>query len=367
MRPGDPPLAGIAEPRFAPVREAFAALLADGQETGAALAVVHDGRPAVDLYGGWRDAAQRRAWLPRTLVNVFSVGKPLAALAALLLVERGRIGLDDSVARHWPEFAASGKAPATVRHALSHTAGVPVFPVRRDTTAYANWHLLAADLAGAAPLWTPGTVAAEHALTYGHLVGELVRRVDGRSLGRFLADELTGPWDLDLAFGLDAASARRTAELEYGDPTWPATTLGEPGSLRARALGNPAGCLDLAVLNGDAWRAAEVPAVNLHATATALARLYANLLGGGAGLLDAGLVRELTTTQFDGWDQLLQRRVQWTLGLQADDDGTWGMGGIGGSVGFADPVRGYAFAYVTRRLSDHHRVDILVDALHGCL
>jgi CubicO group peptidase (beta-lactamase class C family) len=363
----NPPLAGIAVPQFAPVREAFAGLLADGQETGAALSIVHDGRLVVDLRGGWRDAARRRSWLPQTLVNTFSVGKPLAALGVLLLVERGRIGLDDAVARQWPEFAAEDKSATTVRQALSHTAGLPVFPIPRGPQAYADWDLLAADLAASAPLWTPGTAAAEHALTYGHLVGELVRRVDGRPLGRFVADELAGPWALDLAFGLGPAARRRTAELEYADPDWPHAMLGEPGSLRARALGNPAGCLDLAVLNGDAWRAAEVPAVNLHATATALVGLYANLLAGGAGLLDPGLVRELTATQFDGPDLLLERRVQWTLGMQGDDDGTWGMGGIGGSVGYADPAHGYAFAYVTRRLGDHRRADILVDALHDCL
>jgi CubicO group peptidase (beta-lactamase class C family) len=363
----DPPIAGIAEPRFAPVREALVGLLADGQETGAALSIVHDGRLVVDLYAGWRDAGRRQAWLPQTLVNVFSTGKPVAALGLLLLIERGRVGLDVPVARYWPEFAANDKAAVTVRHALSHTAGVPVFPVPRGAAAYADWHLLAADLAAAAPMWTPGATAAEHALTYGHLVGELVRRVDGRSLGRFVADELAGPWRLDLAFGLGTADRRRATELEYASPGWPATMLGERGSLRARALGNPAGCLDLPVLNSDTWRAAEVPAVNLHSTAAALAGLYANLLEGGAGLLGAGMLRELTGTQYDGWDMLLERRVRWTLGMQADDDGTWGMGGIGGSVGFADPVRGYALAYATRRLSDHHRVDVLVDSLHACL
>jgi CubicO group peptidase (beta-lactamase class C family) len=362
-----PPLAGTATPQFAPVREAFAGLLADGQETGAALSVVLDNRAVVDLYGGWSDAARRLPFLPQTLVNAFSVGKPVAALAVLLLVERGQIGLDDPVGRHWPEFAGQGKAGVTVRHALSHTAGVPLFPVPRGPQAYADWDLLAADLAAVGPLWTPGAAAAEHALTYGHLVGELVRRVDGRSLGRFVADELAGPWRLDLAFGLGAADRRRAAELEYGDPNWPATTLGEPGSLRARALGNPSGSLDLTVLNGDVWRAAEVPAVNLHATASALARLYANLLAGGAGLLGEGLVGELTATQFDGPDRLLERRVRWTLGMQLEDDGTWGMGGNGGSTAYADRARGYAFAYVTRRLADHHRVDILIDALDACL
>ncbi|MEE3919194.1 serine hydrolase domain-containing protein [Micromonospora sp. BRA006-A] len=125
------------------------------------------------------------------------------------------------------------------------------------------------------PEWTPGTVAAEHAWTYGHLVGELVRRVDGRSVGRFLAEEIAGPWRLDLAFGLGEAARRRCADLSYADPAWPDTMRGEPGSLRARALDNPPGGRDVAMVNSDLWRAAEIPAVNLHATAAGLARLYA--------------------------------------------------------------------------------------------
>ncbi|MGW4462340.1 serine hydrolase domain-containing protein [Micromonospora sp. NPDC004704] len=377
--------------RFVAVRDAFAALLSDERptenrkvggtgdpagtgrlagaaETGASLAVWHRGRPVLDLVGGWRDTARTRHFSPDTLVNVYSVGKPVAALCLLLLVERGRIGLDDPVVRHWPEFRATG---ATVRHVLSHTAGLPVFPMPRPEQALGDWDLLAGDLADAEPVWAPGTVAAEHALAYGHLVGELVRRVDGRSIGRFLADEIAGPWRLDLHFGLSPADQARCADLGYGDPDWPVTILGAPGSLRARALGNPAGCLDLAVLNGPLWRSAEVPAVNLHATAAGLARLYAGLLAGGeldgVRLFGAELVTELTRAQYVGDDLLLERPAQWTLGMQLEDDGSWGMGGIGGSVAWADPVRDYTFAYATRHLASFNRVEGLVDVLHTCL
>ncbi|WP_246017078.1 serine hydrolase domain-containing protein [Micromonospora pisi] len=379
--------------RFVAVRDAFAALLGDERppdprplpgttdelpggatagtgavaETGASLAVWHRGRPVLDLYGGWRDSARTREWSPDTLVNVYSVGKPVAALCVLLLVEQGRIGLDDPVARHWPGF----RAEATVRHVLSHTAGLPVFPVPRPERDLDNWALLTGDLAAAEPLWAPGTVAAEHALTYGHLLGELVRRVDGRTIGRFLADEIAGPWRLDLHFGLAPIDQARCADLGYGDPDWPVTILGTPGSLRARALGNPAGCLDLAVLNGARWRGAEVPAVNLHATAAGLARLYAGLLAGGeldgVRLFGADLVAEATRAQFTGADLLLERPVRWTLGMQVEEDGSWGMGGIGGSAAWADPVRDYTFAYATRHLAGFDRVEHLVDVLHTCL
>ncbi|WBB78114.1 serine hydrolase [Micromonospora sp. WMMD882] len=353
-------------PQFTAVRDCFHELLDSGQETGAALAVWHDGAPVVDLVGG-TTGATRSAWRPDTLVDVYSVGKPVAALCLLLLVDRGRLDLDDPVDRHWPGF----RTPATVRQVLTHTAGLPAFPVTRPAAALADWALLCADLAAAEPEWPPGSVAGEHALTYGHLVGELVRRVDGRPIGRFLADEIAGPWRLDLGFALAPADQRRCADLSYRTPDWPVTTLGVPGSLRARALGNPDGCLDLAVVNSPLWRGAAAPAVNLHATATGLARLYAGLLAGGVldgvRLFTSGLVAEAIRTQYDGPDLLLDQPTRWSLGMQVEDDGSWGMGGVGGSCAWADPVRGYTFAYTTARLADFDRVEALTDALHSCL
>ncbi|MET7469251.1 serine hydrolase domain-containing protein [Micromonospora sp. NPDC005686] len=363
--------------RFAPVRDCFHDLFATGRETGASLAVWHDGVPVIDLVGGTSAAVPPgavvpvagadRAWRPDTLVDVYSTGKPVVALCLLLLVDRGRVDLDAPVSAYWPGF----RAPATVRQVLAHTAGLPAFPVPRPAAAIADWDLLCADLAAAEPEWTPGTVAGEHAWTYGHLVGELVRRVDGRRVGRFLAEEIAGPWRLDLAFGLGEADRRRCADLSYGDPAWPDRAGGEPGSLWARALKNPPGGRDLAMVNSDLWRAAEIPAVNLHATAAGLARLYAGLLAGGTldgvRLFSPELVAEATRVQYSGPDLLLDRPVDWTLGMQWEPDGSWGMGGIGGSSAWADPERGYAFAYATARLADHDRVEELAEALHSCL
>ncbi|MGC4769165.1 serine hydrolase domain-containing protein [Micromonospora sp. DT44] len=355
--------------RFAPVRDCFHDLLTAGRETGASLTIWYDGQPVVDLVGGFRagDGPSGQPWRPDTLVNVYSVGKPVAALCLLLLVDRGRVDLDSPVQRYWPEF----RTPATVRHVLSHTAGLPAFPVPRPASAIADWALLAGDLAAADPEWPPGSLAGEHAWTYGHLVGELVRRVDGRSVGRFLADEIAGPWQLDLGFGLVETDQRRCADLRYGDPEWPTRKLGEPETLRARAMGNPAGGLDLAVLNSPLWRRAEMPAVNLHATSVGLGRLYAGLLAGGVldgvRLFSPALVDEATRVQYDGPDLVLDRRVRWTLGMQWEPDLSWGMGGLGGSSAWADPVRGYTLAYVTAQLAEHDRVDQLAEALHSCL
>lgn len=362
------PITGRVDPAVEAVRTAFHDLLSSGRETGAALAVIHNGRLVVDLCGGWRDAGRTEPWQPDTLVCPFSVSKPFAASCLVQLADRGRVGLDDPISRYWPEFSA---AAVTVRQVLAHTAGLPVFPIARGANAIADWDLLAGDLAEADAHWTPGSVAAEHALTYGHLVGELVRRLSGRTLGRFLAEELAGPWRLDIGFGLSEVDQRRCAELEHDRADWPSLTLGEPGSLRHAALGNPAGCLELGVLNSPLWRGSLLPAVNMHATAVGVARWYAGMLAGGilndVRLLSADTVAEVIRTQYEGPDLLLGGHVRWTLGMQQDDDGSWGMGGIGGSTGYADPGRGYSLAYLTRRLGDFSRVDLIVEALHSSL
>jgi CubicO group peptidase (beta-lactamase class C family) len=339
---------GFVTEGFEAVRDAFAA----DPRGGSALALIQGGEVVVDLREGWRDAARTMPWDADTLVNVYSVGKPVIALAVLLLVERGLIGLDDPIARHWPGF----RAEATVRHALTHTAGLPTFPVPRDETAWADWDVLCGDLAEATPEWPPGTVAAEHALTYGHLLGELVRRVDGRSPARFVVEEIARPFGADLGFGLSRADIARCAELEYDSPDWPARMLGEPGSVHARAVQNPAGARDVAVVNGDLWRSASVPAVNLHATAMGIARFYAELMRRPVGAT-------MATTQFVGVDRFIGSRTVWALGVQVEPDSSWGMGGLGGNAGWADPRRDRAIAYVTRRLGDFTAVDRIEAAL----
>ncbi|ROP30922.1 CubicO group peptidase (beta-lactamase class C family) [Couchioplanes caeruleus] len=341
---------GWVAPGYEPVREAFA----QHASGGSALCVLRHGTVVVDLREGWRDPGRTRPWDARTLVNAYSVGKPVIAAAVLLLAERGLLDLDDPVARHWPEF----RTDTSVRQLLTHTSGLVTFPVPRGPAAWADWDLLCGDLATASPEWPPGTVAAEHALTYGHLLGELVRRITGRAPGPFVAEEIAGPWRLDLAFGLAGADLDRCADLEYDDPDMPERL--EPGSVRARALANPEGARDLTVVNGEAWRRAVVPAVNLHTTAEAVARFYAGLLNGGEldghRLLSRSSVDQMTTAQFTGFDRFIGAETTWGLGVRRESDGTWGMGGLGGNAGWADPARGRAIAYVTRRLGDFDRV-----------
>jgi CubicO group peptidase (beta-lactamase class C family) len=338
---------GFVAEGFEAVREAFAA----DPRGGSALAVIQHGEVVVDLREGWRDAARTVPWDEDTLVDVYSAGKPVIALAVMMLVGRGLISLDDPVARHWPEFTSS----ASVRHALSHTAGLPVFPVPRPAQAWQDWDLLCADLAAATPEWTPGTVAAEHALTYGHLLGELVRRVDGRMPGQFVAEEIAGPYRADLGFGLGPEQLARCAELEYSTPDWLELNTGIPGSVRERAVANPAGARDLAVVNSDLWRTAEVPSVNLHATAMGIARFYDRQLADPV----------LAVAQFEGFDHFICSEVVWGLGVQIEPDSSWGMGGLGGNAGWADPRRGQAIAYVTRSLGSFETVERIEAALNS--
>lgn len=336
---------GLVAPGFEAVGAAFAV----EPRGGSALTVLRRGEPVVDVREGWRDAARTVAWDARTLVNVYSVGKPVLAAAVLILVGRGLVALDAPTATYWPSF----QTDASVRELLSHTAALPSFPIRRPASAFGDWDLLCADLAGASPEWEPGTVAAEHALTYGHLLGELVRRVDGRDPTVFVAEE----FGFDFGFALSDADVGRCAELEYDSPDWPARMLGEPGSVHARAVSNPAGARDLAVVNSSFWRKAAVPAVNLHSTSAAIAQFYDAVL--------ASRLPALAVAQYTGTDLFLEREVTWGLGVQIETDGTWGQGGLGGNAGWADPSRGLAVGYVTRRLGDFAAVDRIEAALSG--
>jgi len=348
---------GSVAPGFEPVREAFAELFATGGELGAAFTAHAGGRRVADLAGG-------RVGLD-DLVCVYSAGKPLAAFCALVLVDRGALELDAPVADVWPEFAAGGKSAATVRHALAHQAGVLGWRAPQPVEALLDWERAVALVAAEEAWWPPGTAHGEHALLYGHLAGELVRRVDGRSLGAFWREEVAGPWGLDVHFGLHADEQARVVDLVDPDGAWAG------GLARYHpAVHNPPALGDLAVVNSPAWRSAEVPAVNAHATARGIARFYAGLLAGGeldgVRLLGERTVAEMVGPQASGRDELLGEDVTWGLGVMLADGG-WGMGGVGGSLGWADPGGGYAAAYVTCRMGDHDRAEAIEQALTRCL
>jgi len=204
---------GLCEPRFAPVRRAFAGILASGAEVGAALAVHVDGQLVVDLWGGHADAARTRPWERDTIVNLYSVGKAVTAVCALRLVEAGRLDLDAPVARYWPEFAQAGKARVLVRHLLTHQAALPAVARPLPADAWNQWEVMTGALAAQTPWWEPGTGHGYHVNTQGFLVGEVVRRVTGTTLGTYLRESLAGPAGVDFFLGVGAELEERCAEV----------------------------------------------------------------------------------------------------------------------------------------------------------
>lgn len=344
---------GVAAPAWRPVADAFAEVVAGHTGTGAALAVWHDGGWVVDLWGGWTDAARTRRWERDSLVMPYSVTKPFAAVCALLLVERGVLALDVPVQAWWPDLSA----PATLRQLLSHQAGIVALDAPAPEGAFYDWDRMCRLLERQQPSWPPGTAVGESALFYGHLLGELVRRADGRSLGTFLAEEVCGPLGLDFHVGVDERDLPRVVELT-------GVVEAPREGLARRALTNPPGALDPRVVNSTAWRTAEVPAVNGHGTARAVAGLYAALHEGR--VLAEPTLRALTTTAARGEDRVVGGDRRWGLGVAVEDDG-WGMGGLGGSLGWWSEEGGYAFGFVTGQLGAHDDSGLLEDTVRGCL
>jgi len=347
---------GAVEPAFERVRDAFTAVLREQRGTGAAIAVWHDARWVVDLWGGAASADGARPWVRDSIVQPYSVTKAFAAMCALVLADRGRLDIDTPVQRYWPEFTA----PATVRQVLSHQAGVVALDAEAATDTFYDWERMCALLAAQPPAWAPGTAHGESALFYGHLVGEIVRRVDGRSPGRFLREEVCGPNTLDFMVGLTADEQRRAVDLTCFDNLAPAGDL----RLYRRATTNPPGTRDPSVVNSAAWRAAEIPAINGHGTARGVAGLYAALLGGE--VLSPAMLRAAVTAQCSGVDAVFGHENAWGLGFAVDEDG-FGMGGLGGSYGGASVRGGYAIGFVTGTMGGHAREELVENELRACI
>src|SRR6201996_3949713 len=354
-------VSGRVDARFAAVREQFAGVIAAQPGTGTALAVRAGGQLVIDLWGGHADQDRTRPWSEDTLVQPYSVTKPFAAVCALHLADAGRLEVDAPMQRYWPEF----HAPATVRQVLSHQAGVVALDQPAPTEAFLDWSWLCGLLAAQEPSWPPGTAHGESALFYGHLVGEVVRRVDGRTPGRYLREEICGPRGLDFAVGLTPAEQARTADLTGLDDSFRAAGLAGKPELYPRATGNPPGNLDPAVVNSAAWRAAEVPAINGHGTARAVAGFYEALASGG--LLSPGLLTEMITPQCHGPDQVFGPEAAWGLGFGVAGQEGYGMGGLGGSYGGRVDADGYSFGFVTGSVGDHDRAERLENTFRDCL
>jgi CubicO group peptidase (beta-lactamase class C family) len=377
---GDLPVSGLCDEQFAPVREEFVRNFAERGEVGAAVCVLVDGEPVLDLVGGWADADRTRPWRADTLVDVYSVGKAMVALLALQLVDAGVIGLDDPVASVWPEFAAAGKGAATVRHALCHRAGVPAIRRRLVDADLSDWDTMTAALASTEPWWEPGTRHVYHTNTYGHLIGGIVHRATGELPGPRLRS-LAEPIGADIWCGLPDDEQARCADVLWAlpgaAPTVDLDALSGDELMIALSYFNPPGYSSIGVVNTPLWRAAQVPSTNCHATAAGVARVYRALLEPGR-LLSPGLLAEATSAQSVGFCPVLGEEVTFGLGFKpttsrrpfGPNPSSFGHFGTGGAVGFGDPDASVAFGYamnhvIPRWQSSRNRA--LIDAVYRCL
>jgi CubicO group peptidase (beta-lactamase class C family) len=344
--------------------ETLARLAAVGREPGGAACVVRDGRVVAHAVTGTADGV--RPWTADTLVMSYSVAKPMAALAVLSVVAEGRLGLDDRVADVWPDYGCRGKEGTTVRHVLSHQAGLPSFPEAAADLEYDDRPALLALLADAEPAFAPGTAVAEHALTYGHLCGALVAGAAGESVDvRFAALAARFGWDLHLS--LPAGEHQRVAEVVRVTESWGASYLDDPRW--GPAMSRPPGLLDPEVLNSTRFRSTPFEAISLHGSAEGVARFQWDAAypdGPVAELLGTALHAEYVGAQATGHDRVLDREVTWTLGFQVDP-GEIGMGGAGGCAGWTSYEKGYAAGYVTRGLGEHDRSTAVFDAIEDVL
>jgi CubicO group peptidase (beta-lactamase class C family) len=366
---------GTCDPRFRRVREIFAANFENGLEVGAAVAATIDGKTVFDLWGGYADKAKTKPWTRDTIVNVWSTTKGITSICAHRLVDQGKLDLDAPVAKYWPEFAQAGKEGIPVNYLLSHRAGLPAVRKQLPMDAYTNWPVMCASLAEQEPWWKPGTAHGYHAITFGYLVGEVIRRISGKTVGTYLREEIAAPLKLDIHIGIDASFDARIAETlgapppPPGKPDQVAAMSADPESMTYKAIANPRPVVDPALVNSRAWRGAEIPAAGGHTTARALATLYGALATGGAldgyRVLTPAAIERAHTEQANGPDLVLGVVTRWGLGFQLNqpvaplgpNPRTFGHAGAGGSLGFADPDARVGFGYVMNQMGSDALID----------
>lgn len=381
---------GACHARFAAVKDAFAENFTKFDEVGASLAVVVDGQAVVDLWGGHMDAARTRPWERDTIVNVWSTTKGIVATCAHRLVDQGLLDLDAPVAGCWPEFARGGKEKLPVRYLLSHQAGLPAVREPLPAGSAFKWEVMTEALAKQEPWWEPRTRHGYHAFTYGWLVGEVIRRVTGMTVGTYFRKEIAEPLGLDFHIGLGAQHDARIAEIippemhQPGETNFVLEMLRDSESMSFKAIANPLDMMNFANANTHEWRAAEIPAANGHANARSVARLYGALARGGeidgVRVLSPEAIDRATVEQASGRDEVLGLPLRIGLGFALNSPESplgpspraFGHSGAGGSLGFADPDARVGFGYaMNRMIQENSLVDPrwgpLIDAVYRSL
>ncbi|HEY5229299.1 MAG TPA: serine hydrolase domain-containing protein [Galbitalea sp.] len=351
---------GEADPRFAALREEFQRQLDSGEELGASIAVVEHGKSVVDLWGGYREVERTSLWERDTITNVWSITKTMTTLAALMLADRGLLDLDAPVAKYWPEFAQNGKAEITVKQVMSHTAGVSGWDMPFSIDKLYDYDEAVAHLAAQAPWWEPGTASGYSLLNYGHIVGELVRRVSGKTLKAFIAEEIAGPLGADFTIGVPRSAYDRISNVVPPPPSQLDLSQLPLGHPALRTFGPVP--MDATVTYTDAWREAEIGAANGFGNARSVARIQSVVTNGGEvdgiRLLSQPTIDRIFEVQSDGIDLVLFQHLRFGIGYglpspqesQLPDRRIAYWGGWGGSILLDDVDRGYTFAYVMNRM-----------------
>ena len=378
-------ISGYCEDNFIEARNIFEKSISSGFELGGSIAVEVQGKKVIDLWGGHLDHSKSKAWEENTLVNVFSTTKGIAAICLLQLIEKGLLDIEKPVCEYWPEFSVNGKENIPVKYLFCHKAGLCGVREPLESGAFSNWDLITSELAKQEPLWEPGTAHGYHAITYGHLVGELLRRIDGRTIGQYFKEEIAEPLNLDFWIGLPDSEFDRVSDIYPSKPgplqyLFPLLTklprfvlpgrakflldFGDTSKPVGAAFNNPPISSNRGMeANTKQWRNAEIPAANGHGTARSIAKLYGILANGGSRdgihVLSPETIEKGRQTQSDGKDLVLGgMRTRFGLGFMLGTENVsmgpnpnaFGHGGAGGSLGFSDPDNNISLGFVMNQM-----------------
>jgi CubicO group peptidase (beta-lactamase class C family) len=356
----DGSIGGFVGERFPAVREGFEQNLSSGADVGASFAATVNGEMVCDLWGGWADQAKTRPWEKDTIVNVYSTTKTMTALTALLIADRGELDFDAPVARYWPEFAQNGKADVKVSHLMCHASGLAGWDEKVTIEDLYDWDKVCAMLAAQAPWWEPGTASGYHAITQGYLVGEVVRRITGRSLGTVFREEIAEPLGADFHIGLPASEDARVADLIPPPPEGEfGAGAGDDGPI-SKMFQNP--YVDVGATKTRGWRGAEIPAAGGTGNARSIATVHTILANDGVGangkrFMSAAGVRKALEPQIEGVDLVLKAQMKFGMGFGLPGDliplpnpNTLFWGGYGGSLILIDMDAHTTIAYAMNRM-----------------
>ena len=378
---------GYCDERFSEAKKIFQANIDSGFELGCAISLEVKGEKIIDLWGGYANTDKTELWQEETIVNVFSTTKGIAAICLLQLIEKGQLDLDKSVSEYWPEFGANGKENIPVRYLFCHKSGLCGVREPLEEGSFANWDLICSELAKQKPFWEPGTAHGYHAITYGHLIGELLRRVTGQTLGQYFDENIAKPLNLDFWIGLPEEQFHRVTDIQpskpgllqkiftpllmklprgIAPPFWQLLLdFADTDKPSGAAFNNPKMKMnpDQMEANTEKWRKAEIPAANGHGTARSIAKLYGVLANGGSRnnihILSPETIEMGRQTQSDGKDLVLaQMHTRFGLGFMlgtkdvsmGPNPQAFGHGGAGGSLGFADPDNNISLGFVMNQM-----------------